>query len=140
MRRLIQPAPRSAVRELHVVVPEEVRDDEAHFVVGEAEESTNQHPSSSAYRIMRVHLLHAETVPRTSGERLKDALLVVRESCIVAFDARRQPAFREEAVAVYEVVGRMVGGEMGDADSDLGMVMSARLRKCVTTLLTLGGM
>lgn len=105
MRSLVQPVPGSAVRELHIVIPEEVRDDQAHFVVGEAEECTNQQLSSRAYRIMRVHLLHAETVPRTSGERLEDALLVVRESCVVAFDARRQPAFGEEAVAVYEVVG-----------------------------------
>ena len=68
-----------------------------------------------------VYLLHTETVPRPSRERLKDSLLVARESCVVAFDALRQPAFGEEAVAVDEVVGRAVGGEMGDADSDLGL-------------------
>ena len=77
MRSLIQPVLRGAIRELYVKVPEKVRDDQAHFVVGEAEECTNQNLSSRAYRIMSVHLLHAETVPRTSRERLKDSLLVV---------------------------------------------------------------
>ena len=105
MRSLVQPVPRSAVRELHVVVPEEVRDDQAHFVVGEAKESTSQYQSSPVTKIVMVNLLHAKAVPRTSRERLKDSLLIVRESCVVAFDARRKPAFGEEAVAVYEVVG-----------------------------------
>jgi hypothetical protein len=36
VRSLIQPALRSAIRELHIEVPEKVRDDQAHFVVGEA--------------------------------------------------------------------------------------------------------
>ena len=39
MRSLIQPVLRSAIRELHIEVPEKVRDDEAHFVVGEAKSS-----------------------------------------------------------------------------------------------------
>ena len=36
MRSLIQPVLRSAIRELHIKVPEKVRDDQAHFVVSEA--------------------------------------------------------------------------------------------------------
>ena len=52
-----------------------------------------------------VNLLHAKAVPRTSRERLKDSLLVVRESCVEAFDAWCKPAFGKETVAVDEVVG-----------------------------------
>ena len=36
---LIQPVLRSAIRELHVEVPEKVRDDQSHFVVGNAKNS-----------------------------------------------------------------------------------------------------
>ena len=36
VRSLIQPVLRSAIRELYVKVPEKVRDDQAHFVVGQA--------------------------------------------------------------------------------------------------------
>ena len=120
MRSLIQPVLRSAIRELHIEVPEKVRDDQAHFVVGEAKESTSQYQSSPVTKIVMVNLLHANAVPRTSRERLKDSLLIVRESCVVAFDAWCEPAFGEVIVAIDEVVGRTVSGKMGDADADLG--------------------
>ena len=67
-----------------------------------------------------MYLLHSKTIPRPSRKRLKNSLLVLRESCIETLDAWREPAFGEEAVAVDEVVGGAVGGEVGDADSDLG--------------------
>jgi len=67
-----------------------------------------------------LYLLHTKTVPRTSRKWLKHSLLIVRESCVEAFDAWCEPAFGQEAVAVDEVVGRAVGGEVGDADSGLG--------------------
>lgn len=57
------------------------------------------------FEIVMLYLLHTKTIPRTSREGLEYSLLVVRESCVVAFDAGRQPAFGEETVAVDEVVG-----------------------------------
>lgn len=76
-----------------------------------------------------MYLLHSETVPRSGRERLEDTLLVARESCIETFDAWSEPAFGEEAVAVDEVVWRTVGGEMGNADANLGMIVLAWLRR-----------
>lgn len=105
MRSLIQPVLRSAIRELHIEVPEKVRDDEAHFVVGEAKSSKVSINLFQCSKFIMLHLLHTKTIPRTSREGLKHSLLIVRESCVVAFDAGRQPAFGEETVAVDEVVG-----------------------------------
>jgi len=51
------------------------------------------------------NLLHSKTISRSSRERLKNSLLVVRESFVETFGAWREPAFGEEAVAVFEIVG-----------------------------------
>jgi len=53
---------------------------------------------------LRADLLHAETVSRAGGKGLKNSLLVTRESCVEAFGALCEPAFGQEAIAVYEVV------------------------------------
>jgi hypothetical protein len=64
-------------------------------------------------------LLHSETVPWTSRERLKDFSLIVCKACIETFGACGKPAFGDEAFAFCEVVGRTVGGKMRDADPNL---------------------
>ena len=64
-------------------------------------------------------LLHPKTIPRTSRERLQDFLLVIRKACVEPFGACGKPALGDEAVALGEVVGRAVGCEVRDADTDL---------------------
>jgi hypothetical protein len=95
-----------------------VGDDQTDLLVGRTDSSlVNQVLHPSVY--LEVALLHSKTVPRSSGERPKSSFLVVRESFIEAFGAFREPALREEAVGVYEVVRRMVSGEMRHADANL---------------------
>ena len=72
-------------------------------------------------------LLHPQTISRTSRERLQDFLSVVREARIETLAAVGKPAFGNEGIAVGEVVRRAVGGEMGDADTDLCRVFRCQL-------------
>ena len=66
----------------------------------------------------------------------------MRKAFIRALGALRKPALREETVAVDEIVGRMVRGEMRDANTDLApftLVLCLVEGGVSAAILTFGG-